>query len=353
MNKNIEDINGDPLPPDNTESLFSFERGKSWIRFLLSKTLLIFVLSLLGMAAGIIYAKRQPIQYESYLTFSLDEDGNNVGGGFAGFAAQFGFGISDNNLFSGDNIVEVIKSRTILERVLLGTDTLNGRVTTMIDYYNGIHAKNKSPQKTKVAFPAGLDNAKFSYAQDSVLYNTQLDILKNHLKAARPDKQLNMYAISFKSPDERFTKIFTDKILSETIKFYTELKTQKSEATLKVLEQRVDVIKGNLNQSISSRAVTQDANLNTAFSAAQVPLQKQQLNMQVYGAAYGELYKNLELARFQYLQDIPLLQVINNNDYPMTRIKVSSVKWGIMIGFLSGLFSIFLLTTFFLIRKSK
>ena len=188
--------------------------------------------------------------------------------------------------------------------------------------------------------------------QDSVLFKVYTEILKNNLIATRPDKLLNIYVIKFKSADEKFTKIFTDKILSETTKFYTELKTKKSESTLKILEERIASIKGNLNESITQRASTQDANINPAFAAAQVPLQKQQLNMQVYGAAYGELYKNLELARFQYLQDIPLLQIINNADYPMTRISTSWVKTGLMGAFLMGLFTVFFLSVFYWVRKN-
>ena len=67
-------------------------------------------------------------------------------------------------------------------------------------------------------------------------------------------------------------------------------------------------------------------NINTAFANAQIPLLKEQSNTQVYGAVYAEMFKNLEMARFQYLKSIPLMQVIDAADYPMRKIKQGKLK---------------------------
>lgn len=343
------EIDNHNVPYSNNNLIdLSLDKGKEWIKFLFKKWVFILLFFIVGVALGINYSRMKVQMFESFLTFSLDESSNSTGGGLTSLVAQFGFGTSDNNLFSGDNIIEVVKSRTIIERVLLTQDTLNGKSITMIDYFNEVLANknmiNKKIIQLKGAFPVGLERKSCSYLQDSILYITYQNILKNYLLASRPDKQLNLYALKFSSPDERLTKVFTDKILAETINFYTELKTKKSEATLKVLEQRIGIIKGEVNKSISNKASTQDANVNTAFSAAQVPVQKQQLNMQVYSTAYGELYKNLEIARFQYLQNIPLLQVINNNDFPMEVIKPNLVKSTLTGGVVFSIIGIFLLT---------
>jgi uncharacterized protein involved in exopolysaccharide biosynthesis len=106
-------------------------------------------------------------------------------------------------------------------------------------------------------------------------------------------------------------------------------------------------MKGGLNASIADKAVSQDANLNPALAVTQVPIQKQQTNIQVYGTAYAELFKNLELARFQYLNEIPLMQIIDAADYPMERIKASRLKNGMLFATVACL----LLLLFFWIRK--
>lgn len=91
-------------------------------------------------------------------------------------------------------------------------------------------------------------------------------------------------------------------------------------------------MKGKLDATISSKASTEDANLNTAFAGATVPLLKEQSNTEVYGAAYAEMFKNLEMARFQYLKSIPLMQIIDAANYPMKKIKISKLKAALIFG---------------------
>ena len=94
-------------------------------------------------------------------------------------------------------------------------------------------------------------------------------------------------------------------------------------------------MKGKLDATIQDNASIQDANLNTAFAGAMVPLLKEQSNTQVYGTAYAEMFKNLEIARFQYLRSIPLLQIIDAADYPMLKIKPGKLKTAIICAAIS------------------
>jgi uncharacterized protein involved in exopolysaccharide biosynthesis len=123
--------------------------------------------------------------------------------------------------------------------------------------------------------------------------------------------------------------------MSATDSFYTEICSKKSRETLQILERRVAEMRGNLNTSIMKRATTQDANLNPAFAASEVPVIKYQTNMQVYGGAYAEMFKNLEIAQFQHLKKIPLIQIIDRADYPMKKVKASKIKTGLL--FATGL----------------
>ncbi|HSR39790.1 MAG TPA: hypothetical protein VLL95_12825, partial [Phnomibacter sp.] len=72
-------------------------------------------------------------------------------------------------------------------------------------------------------------------------------------------------------------------------------------------------------------------------------LQIKQLDASVYGAAYTELFKNLEMARYQFLNDVPLLQVIDEARYPMKRIKPGRLKTGIIVAFIFGFSAILIL----------
>jgi hypothetical protein len=57
----------------------------------------------------------------------------------------------------------------------------------------------------------------------------------------------------------------------------------------------------------------------------------------VYGAAYGEMFKNLELARFQYLNEIPLMQIIDAANYPMEKVTSGKLKMAVLFALLAEL----------------
>jgi uncharacterized protein involved in exopolysaccharide biosynthesis len=328
----------------------------NFLKSLLKKWWLFCIVSLVFGIAGFFYARQQKSKYESNLTFILDQGNNSSGmSGALSLAAQFGFNIGGglNEMFSGDNILEIIKSRQIVESVFLSVDTFNTTPYTLIEFYRQKILK-VDEQKISVAsqahFPVGITRSSLNYIQDSVLYTTYMDFVNFYLEADRPDKRLSIFSIRVTSGNEKFAKLFTDKLIHATDSFYTDICSKKERETLEILEQRVASMKGGLSSSISSKAASQDANLNPAFAESQVPLQKQQVNIQVYGSAYGEMFKNLELARFQYLNKIPLIQIIDHADYPMKKIKTSKSKTAILFA-LAGAFITFLLL--WLIRLHK
>ena len=181
----------------------------------------------------------------------------------------------------------------------------------------------------ETTFPVTQDKTTFSYRQDSILNYMYMHIVEKCLYAEKPDRKLNIYEIDITSPDERLTKIFTERLVTETNLYYTELRTKKAQTTLSALESRANAMRESLSTSIIDKASVMDANINPAFATPQVPIIKRQAEMQVYGKAYEEIFKNLELARFQYLNDMPLLQIIDGADYPMKKIKLSKLFSGI------------------------
>lgn len=301
------------------------------IKFILKRWWIFVIAALLAGIAGFFYAGTQKPNYKSHLTFALDE-GNNDVSNLMSIASQFGINFGNSaSIFSGDNITDILKSRRMVERVFLSVDTFNTKPYTLIEYYLLISNYRKNNSKTAdIHFPPGQLRNTFTYQQDSLLFTTYQNFAKNKISADKPDRKVSIYEVSVTSPDEKFTKDFTDRLVSETNNFYTELRTKKAKETLEILEERTATMKGNLNSSISNKAAIQDENTNPAFSAAQVPVQKQQANIQVYGAAYGEMFKNLELARFQYLNAIPLMQIIDAANYPMEKIKLSRLKTAII-----------------------
>ena len=345
------------------ESLVKIDKSNfnfSYFTIILKKWWLFLVVGLISAIAGIYYASIQKPQFESRLTFSLDA-GSNLSSlsGAMNLAAQFGFGMgTGQNMFDGDNILEILKCRRIVEKVFLCIDTFNGKPTTLIEFYlkeSGLKsALNNKKELKNISFPIGVTKEKLTYLQDSILYLAFTGFAKEELIVARPDKKLSIFEVRIISTNEKFAKIFTDRLVEETSFFYTEITSKKDRETLEILEQRVASLKNNVSQSIESKASTQDANVNPAFAQAQSPLLKQQYNMQAYGEAYKEMFKTLELARYQYLKKIPLLQIIDFADYPMKRTKQSKLKTALVFSVFTCLALLFILFVFsFIPEKIK
>jgi hypothetical protein len=321
----------------------------SFFRLLLSKYWMFLIVGILAGCTGILYAWLQPNQYKSKLTFSLSEGGSTLSS-LAGLASEMGINIGggDESIFSGDNIIEILRSRRIVEGVLLSEEDFAGKKMRMIDRYmdvTGMRKDKKIFEETR--FPLSLPKENFSYRQDSVLMLVYSDLVKNFISCSRPDRRMNIYEINVTSLDEKWTRVFTDRMLERATQFYTEIRTKKAKNTLSILEERLADMKGNFDQSLETSSLSQDANLNPAFAETQLPVVKSQTDMQVYMSAYTELFKNLEIARFQFLNEIPVIQVVDGTAYPMENNKKGKLVTGLFFAILSA----FLLILFFWIRR--
>lgn len=324
---------------EKSKSNFISNDFARWFKYLIRLWWLFIIIGAIAGLLGIWYASNQKITYRSHLTFALDEGNGNGIGNFLNLASQLGFSVNDaKDIFAGDNIIEIIKSRRMIEETLLSVDTFDNKTYTLIEYFLDINDRRKNNKILEnIHFPVGEDKSTFTYKQDSVLYKTYLEFSDNYIIAQRPDRKLSLFEINVASVDEKFTKDFTDRLVAATDNYYVQIRTKKAKETLDILEGRVSSMKENLNSSISKKSEVQDVNVNPAFSSAQVPVLKQQTNIQVYSAAYAEMFKNLELARFNYLNEIPLMQIIDKADYPMEKIKFGKLKGALLFAFFAEL----------------
>ena len=345
------------MQSEENEILTEQQRPKATFNiFALFKSLLkvwwiFLIIGVVGGLLGIWYASTAKAKYKSHLTFALDDGGGGSMGSLMNLASQFGLNIGSGgkDIFAGDNILEIMKSRRMVERVLLSVDSFENKPYTILEYLLESNKAYEGNSKIKdIHYPVGQLKSTFTYRQDSLLYAVYLKFRDEYIIAQRPDRKLSLYEVNVITTNEKLTKDFTDRIVSETNKYYIEIRTKKGKETLDILEARVAAMKGNLNSSITERATVQDVNINPAFAEAQVPVMKQQANIQTYGAAYGELFKNLELARFQYLNEIPLMQIIDKADYPMEKIKLGRLIGALLFAIIGCLlYFIFIVIKYF------
>jgi len=328
----------------NTEELSLADviyKIRSGVRYLKSKWLTILIISLIGGALGLLYSILKKPTYTAVSTFVLEDSKSGGLGQYAGLASLAGINLGGNGggVFEGDNILELYKSRTMIEKALLSTCNFNGKDQLLINrYIDSYKLRDKWKDDAKLLnINFNGDPAKFNRKQDSLITDIVDFLNKKSLDVNKPDKKLSIIDVSVVSKDELFSKYFNEKLVQNVNDFYVQTKTKKELQNVQILQRQADSVKQNLNSSIYDVASANDSapNANPLVTTLRVTSQKKQVDVQANAAIYSEMVKNLELAKISLRQETPLIQVIDAPVLPLIKEKTGKAK-GILIGALLG-----------------
>lgn len=306
---------------------------------------------IVGIALAAIYVYiREPI-YTAKCTFVLEEQGGGGAlGQYAGIASMMGIDVGGGNIgiFQGDNIIELYKSRTMIQKTLLskGPKSKDILINKYINHKNLLEKWSDNPKLRNLSFDVPLHE--FSLQHDSIIGEIVDDINEKYLTVTKPDKKLNIVEVSVKSGDEIFAKEFAELIVENVNSFYIRTKTHKALENMKILERQADSVRRVLNAYIggAARAIDANPNSNPAMQVLKVPSQRNQVDIQASSAIYAEVVKNLEISKISLRQETPLIQVIDKPVFPLKKYKTSYTKATI----LGCLFAV-VLTTFYLLLR--
>ncbi len=317
----------------------------SFLNFMWQKRKLFLLLAVAGMAVSTTYYFFQKPKYEAISTFIL-ETKEPSGGGLAGLASQFGFDISSmsgsSNLFGGDNILDIIKSKFIIEKVLLtSVDNVSKRSNqTLADLFikfSGLQKKIGNETAVIDLFSEMKNSNHF--LRDSILEVIYTRIIDQHLKVELISKKGSILKVSTTSPNSIFSKCFTERLIEETKKFYIDVKTRNATNNIKALGMRSDSLFRIINEKSGQSATLQIADLNPAIKIAEVPVEISQRGKMVALALYTEVMKNLEASRMGLANQTPVIQILDTPKYPLVDKNKSFFLLGLLgiaAGFLFG-----------------
>lgn len=319
-------------------------------KYLFSKWILILSISAIASLLGITYSFIKKPVYEAELSFALDDDKSSNGGlGAAmGLASQFGidFGSSGGGAFSGDNLLALMKSRSMVERALLTSVVIKGQRQTLAETYisfNKLHEKwvNK-PELADVHFLPDADRSKFTLKKDSILGVFYNEITQNNLSVDKVDKKLSIIGVKVTSESELFSKFFTEVLVKTVSDFYVATKTKKSVQNVNILQRQTDSVRNELNAAIKGVALSADINpnANPALHTLRVPSEKRQIDVQANTAILTQLIANLEISKVSLRKETPLIQIIDQPILPLKEKKVGKLEGLVIGGFLGGLITI-------------
>lgn len=312
---------------------------REWYRYLLSKWKVIVLAGVIGGLLGLLYAYFKKPVYTAECTFVLEEQGSGGAlGQYAGLASMVGIdlgGTSSNGIFQGDNIIELYKSRAMIQKTLLSKGDFNGQKQLLINRFIELNQLKKKWRKDRWLSSINFDipRNKYGILHDSIINIIVKDIKKNYLTVVRPDKKLSIISVQVNSTDQLFAKKFAEGIVANVNSFYVQTKIKKSSENLAILQRQADSVRGVLNSSFGAVAAAMDANpsANAALAVLRVPSQRRQVDIQANSAIYTEVVKNLELARISLRKAAPLIQIIDTPVVPLPKDEVGILR-GASIG---------------------
>jgi uncharacterized protein involved in exopolysaccharide biosynthesis len=327
-----------------------------WWKYLLSKWLLIVFCSVLGGGIGLLYAFIKKPEYKAVVTFALEDD-KQVGGGLSGalgLASSLGIdlGTSAGGAFSGANLIELMKSRRMVQKTLLTTNANKDRdevLANQLLVITKLNKKlaNKSDIYKTFSFPIKSVQGQFSIQQDSVLFLLYEQLFEeNILSVTQKDKKVSIITVEVNSTNELFSKAFAENLVTNVSEFYIETKSKKAKNNVAILQRQADSIRNELNMAITGVAITSDNifNLNPALNVNRIPSSKKQIDVQANTAILTQLVTNLEMAKVTLLRETPLIQLIDRPTLPLKKDKPGKAKSLLMGGVLAGFFIVLYLS---------
>ncbi|WP_268847721.1 Wzz/FepE/Etk N-terminal domain-containing protein [Flavobacterium aestivum] len=338
--------------PKNEVSLKELiEKIKEWYVYLLSQWKIIILAGIVGAVLGLTYSFIKKPVYTATLSFALeDEKGGGGGLGSAlGLASSLGLdlGGGGGSIFTGSNLTELFKSRSMVEKTLMTPVTVNGKVISLAEMYIQINGWrndwNDNPKYKDIQFIPDTKRKYLTRVHDSILGVMYQNLSKESLSVAQKDKKIAIISMDVASKSELFSLYFCEALARQVGKFYVDTKSKKARMNMTILQKQTDSIRAELNGAITGVAVANDNTfmLNPALNVRRAPSARRQVDVQANTAILTELVKQAELAKVTLRKETPLIQVIDRPILPLNKVKFGKIK-GLFLGSFLGVFLIVL-----------
>jgi hypothetical protein len=299
------------------------------------KTLLLS--SLIGGLLGLGYYLYKAPTYTARVSFVVEESKQSSGSLVSALAGQFGLDVggmagASNGLLGGDNVLELLKSKSLAKKALLTPYDSAGKIS-LADQYADVYKWRKawissSEVGQDIHFAPG--RKVFTRLEDSLLQKIIKRITESEISIAKPDKKLNFFEINFTCRDEKISALFSQRLLQIAADFYVETKTGRLRRNVERLQQRADSLEAILDRKTYNAAMATGGliDINPSYSAGTASAEISSRNKFIQSTIYGEIVKNLEVSRTTLIQETPTFQVVDTPEYPL---KKNQWHWALLI----------------------
>lgn len=306
------------------------------------------VFALLGLG----YSFLKKPTYLARVNFVIEENKQNAGGLFSALAGQIGVDLSSlsgiSGILAGDNVLELLKSTTMLKKVLL-TPYPGDSVHTLA--YKYAESYGKLDQYNKLV---GGDFSKpaNSRAGDSILNAIAIRIIEKELAVYKPDRKLSVFRLDLTTRNELLSQTIGMRMINKAADQYIQTKTKRLRSNVERLQSKADSIADLLNVRTVRAAEKDIINQNPSYVNTEVDIEISTREKSMLNLIYADLNKSIDLTRTALIQETPTIEIIDTPDLPL---KKEEVKWyvALVLGFAVGTLTHVLFFTWFSTNKKN
>ncbi len=297
------------------------------------RLLIILAVAIIFSLIGFGFSRSQEDQYNAVISFIVEgqSEGSNLSA-LSGMANMIGIdmGGSATSSFNQQNIIELLKSRKIIERTLNNTCKIEGKSDLLLNHY--IRINNLITDSSTI-------NLSSNYYNDSITSIVWFRIIDRDMEILFQNDEANILNLSFESLNAELAKNFTEIVIDEMSEMYIDYQTEKSRNTLNNLYNRSDSIFKDLRTSERNFAKVKDNNMRVMTASGRLEELQYMREVEILQAVYLELRKNIELSHMSVLNETPLIQIVDKPVLPLENINRSNLFWIVIFTFL-GVFTI-------------
>ncbi len=286
---------------------------------------IIVVAVILGIVFFLYRAYTTPATYSTNLTFMVNEDESGGIGGAMAILSQFGIGGNSGGKYNLKKILELSKTRKIIELVLFEQRVINDKKDYLANHIINLQELHKKWEKSAVL-------KDFKFTHDSIpvfsrVENTALKALHGVLIGTSSNPGLystslnddtGIMSLKMTSLSEELTLHWLDAAYLVLSSYYIDKSIEKQKFTYDIVAFKADSLKQKMESLEFQLAKFKDSNRGIWSQTYSLKQQQLSRDVQMLRLIYAEAMKNLEIADFTLKNKTPFIQLI---DTPIPPIK--------------------------------
>jgi uncharacterized protein involved in exopolysaccharide biosynthesis len=310
---------------------------------------ILLIAGFVGALIGFIYASMSKPNYNGSLSFVLNENEQMPSLNLSSIASIAGIaGIGGSGGVNEDKLLFMSNSRYLFALTMISEKEINGKKNLLANHYIDLYEMQKSFKSDTALsnFTYFTHNKleELTYAEnkviDKILKRIKVDEDKLKIESKKKTgivaQNAGIIVFEYTSINEDFTKAFLEELYANVTSYYTNKSVQRQLRNYMLIRHRADSLKEILFSREIQGAGLFDKNTNLAKMTARIEVERSRRDVEILSLMYGEVLKNVEIAKFALENQTPLFQIVDSPTLPLQMKKHSRILSALIGGIVLG-----------------